>query len=864
MRCARKALDEKNLGAWATSVQERIPFLPYDTNPVLRLVRGIAHTSDWECGTPPPVMLIYAMVHIHMLCLYIGKTTLAPVSRLRKHFTNTVAHVDECRFHDLLRTTGLNEWTPVPLQYVSNVDLGCFVEREWWFRLRRWALNDVGPAVPSSPSSSQPSAHKRQRLAQLIHETRMAQQAGDYARKRYLSEEMDTLSVALNIPLVRTAVVKVPYLEPAHRACLNRCIQLLVRQMHISLPQRHAVVGKIVLARTAPLTVRRVFERPANKFGTAAEEPQCKCQADNRHVWEAAGSVVNVDGHFALVPVHIEHAGSVLRANDPLPCGGTTSYRQAVRSLQNPAKTLGVPELGDVQLRNFLPQSGFSVSNDLRERVRRIATDLSDVAVVRVVDKGPGQLWGFCKYWAWHQLKTFLQAQGYSRDTTNLQEILQNLRSQILNSGWPLNQQGAMALMYLIGNAKSRLSVGIQWRPIAAAAKPLITKGKLRIAARAFTCFVEMIVDELPAGFLTRSLHGMGTWIQKLGPWGAEVIGEADCKEQLNVIKPAVVVNHMKEAAAWLTKRKRWRASELVWSISKSSKKLDRAGQAAHKGFWVMSMDELMELVSFSLLHDNTVIAGGELWRRTQAIPMGGPFSAQSADLHSVWSCKLFVSKLSQLGRFEATPSGIVQWTGAARVLALQQFRDNLVVAAKGPNAKDSMSLVCTVMQSIWNLKVVCECRDKDDTVVCVGACMRDRLTAMGVTILLGAPEVCAHAHPNALNEVWGLKLGIPLQSFWAVTQRQITNMFTGGLCNVLPFLGTWSGLLVSATAWMQVALLSAYPAHVVRSSMICAMVRVLARTVWDVDMSISWINHIIRRLPQELRFTLSDLMVWL
>ena len=275
-------------------------------------------------------------------------------------------------------------------------------------------------------------------------------------------------------------------------------------------------------------------------------------------------------------------------------------------------------------------------------------------------------------------------------------------------------------------------------------------------------------------------------------------------------------------------------------------------------------MEELIELVSFSLLEDNMVVAGGELWKRTQAIPMGGPFSAQSADLHSVWSCKQFVHKLSELGRFETTPSGVVQWSGACGVLALQQFCDNLVVAAKGPNARHSMSLVCTVMQDVSGLKVECECRDKDETVVCVGVCMRDSLTAMGVTILRGAPEVCVHAHPNALNGSWGLKLGIPLQSFWAVTQRQVTNMFTGGLCNVLPFLGTWSGLLLSATAWMQVGVPSSYPPHVVRSSMICALVRVLAHTVWDVDLSVTWVNHIIRRLPQELHFTLSDSIWWL
>ena len=73
----------------------------------------------------------------------------------------------------------------------------------------------------------------------------------------------------------------------------------------------------------------------------------------------------------------------------------------------------------------------------------------------------------------------------------------------------------------------------------------------------------------------------------------------------------------------------------------------------------------------------------GELWRRTSAIPMGGPFSAQAADLHCVWCCKKLVSKLQALGLFNTTPDGIVQWGNGSCTLALQQIRDILMVAAK-------------------------------------------------------------------------------------------------------------------------------------------------------------------------------------
>ena len=59
--------------------------------------------------------------------------------------------------------------------------------------------------------------------------------------------------------------------------------------------------------------------------------------------------------------------------------------------------------------------------------------------------------------------------------------------------------------------------------------------------------------------------------------------------------------------------------------------------------------------------------------------------SAQSADLHSVWCCKLRVDQLRRWGPFSKTDDGIVQWSARGTIFALQQFRDNLVVASKGP-----------------------------------------------------------------------------------------------------------------------------------------------------------------------------------
>ena len=49
------------------------------------------------------------MVHIYMLCIYVGKTTVPPIQRLRKHATTGTACVEYFAFNDLLRLTDLHE-----------------------------------------------------------------------------------------------------------------------------------------------------------------------------------------------------------------------------------------------------------------------------------------------------------------------------------------------------------------------------------------------------------------------------------------------------------------------------------------------------------------------------------------------------------------------------------------------------------------------------------------------------------------------------------------------------------------------------------------------------------------------------------
>ena len=74
-------------------------------------------------------MRVHAMVHVHILWFYIAKTTLPLLQRPRKHGTTVDTFAEHSSFHDMLSTTQLAEWTPIPLQSTSDEIEACFLER---------------------------------------------------------------------------------------------------------------------------------------------------------------------------------------------------------------------------------------------------------------------------------------------------------------------------------------------------------------------------------------------------------------------------------------------------------------------------------------------------------------------------------------------------------------------------------------------------------------------------------------------------------------------------------------------------------------------------------------------------------------
>ena len=312
-----------------------------------------------------------------------------------------------------------------------------------------------------------------------------------------------------------------------------------------------------------------------------------------------------------------------------------------------------------------------------------------------------------------------------------------------------------------------------------------------------------------PSPKVTRGTN-MGTWTRRGG--GGGVIGECDCSGQFNNVTPTSVMSNLSASVKWLAARRRWNANQLIWSIHRDNKKLDRAGKGTSSRFQSILHRDLENLVYFSLLADTYTQASGRIWSRTGAIPMGGPFSAQSADLSSVWGAKTRVGLMRKMGNLSFSPRGHPLWsTPRGNTLSLAQFCDNVIVGARGPTTKSEMQQVCNTLSEVRTFPVLCDCMTVDDT-VCKGTCMGMSLAAMGMaTHPKGTHPPLIYAQPSGLTSDWHPKYTVTMQTPTTHAHKHISSIIVSAVLNVHPFLHTWLGCLLSLTSWSQLAILSGY-----------------------------------------------------
>ena len=176
----------------------------------------------------------------------------------------SLAGTEDSSFHDVLKQTTELHWTLVPVELPNSVELACYRERACWHTVQKWDLNDVAPALPNATSSKPPGAQHTKPLQTTLRQAHVARVNRDYARAAMLQKDIQRIATQRNIPLCRPVSVTFPYITPSQRSSVATIVNHMVRRTTYSAWERQALRAHIRIVSSAPVNVRRAFERPSN------------------------------------------------------------------------------------------------------------------------------------------------------------------------------------------------------------------------------------------------------------------------------------------------------------------------------------------------------------------------------------------------------------------------------------------------------------------------------------------------------------------------------------------------------------------------------------------------------------------------
>ena len=262
----RIALQERNLGKWGQLLQERTRYLPWKYSKRLREIRRLAFTGDWHLCCTPPAYCIYAMYHLYYSVMYIGITMSAPIRRLQKHMTDSLAHTDAASLHKFMARSNMEDWGIAPLEYVSDSWWAAVGERWWWYVFRQWALNDVVPRILDREVADKNRGWLNLKVLRLLLDIREAQDNGDHARCKCLHTELEQLGRELSIPIHIAGTIVVPYLTPNQKAAIYRVAKKIVKSTNMG---RTDLERARLAADSAPIWLRAGGQHEGNASGAA-------------------------------------------------------------------------------------------------------------------------------------------------------------------------------------------------------------------------------------------------------------------------------------------------------------------------------------------------------------------------------------------------------------------------------------------------------------------------------------------------------------------------------------------------------------------------------------------------------------------
>ena len=125
---------------------------------------------------------------------------------------------------------------------------------------------------------------------------------------------------------------------------------------------------------------------------------------------------------------------------------------------------------------------------------------------------------------------------------------------------------------------------------------------------------------------------------------------------------------------------------------------------------------------------------------------MGGPFSAQSADLHTLLGVTTQGKRMRDLGNLTISDEGFPVWVRGRDWFSLAQFRDNVLIALSlSPSTHTTLVQdISSVLSHIRHLEVLCDCIN-EHTPVCRGA----RLSSEALVVVGGGGQAWPRYTPQ-------------------------------------------------------------------------------------------------------------------
>ena len=157
------------------------------------------------------------------------------------------------------------------------------------------------------------------------------------------------------------------------------------------------------------------------------------------------------------------------------------------------------------------------------------------------------------------------------------------------------------------------------------------------------------------------------------------------------------------------------------------------------------------------------------------------------------------------------------------------QFRDNILIGSTAPSEAHCaiVAFVIRVLQRAWGLHA-CDCGK-----TCSNQCLSHVVHAMGLCMIRDTGGMgAAHSHPSSLKPDWSLRLGPSRASPSLAPKHNPKAVFISVLTNTIPWCNTWASQILSALAWLQVALLSGYSRVAAMRALHAAIARAFAVTV--------------------------------